>query len=498
MTRGVHWFRSDLRLRDNAAIDALAARCDEVAFAFVLDPRLLAAAPPDAPRVRFLLDGVERLERELARRGHALHVLRGEPVRELDRFLARARPEWLSFARATTPYGASRDARVRARAERAGVRVLAPKDAVVFGADELRTKSGGLYQVFGPYQRAWLARLAEEGLGAPCATRLPRPCAVRDARAGTLAAGLARAERRGGAAASAADERASIPVAGEAAARRRLEAFVERGLLRYATARDLPAVDGTSRLSPHLRFGAVSARDCIRAATDAAACDARLREGAARWVGELCWRDFYAAQLEEHPRIARGSFRADFDALEWDGDDALFARWRDGRTGFPIVDAGMRQLAATGWMHNRVRMIVASFLTKDLGIDWRRGERLFFERLVDGDPASNNGGWQWSASTGTDPQPYFRIFNPTSQGRRFDPDGDYVRRFVPELARLDAREIHAPDADARAACDYPAPCVDHAEARERALARYRRAIGRAPGAGATRAKPARRRAKARR
>lgn len=465
MTRGIHWFRSDLRLRDNAALAALASRCDEVAFVFVLDPRLLVGPRDDRPRSRFLADCLERLGGDLARRGHALRILRGDPSKEIARVLDSARPDWISFARSTTPYGAQRDARVRALAERRGVRVLDSKDSVVFEAPELRTKSGGLFQVFGPYQRSWLARLAEQSLGAAAPLRLPAPAPLR----------TPPSAERANLPAPAATAAYELPTGGEAAARRRLDRFVERGLAGYASARDVPAVDGTSRLSPYLRFGAISVRECIRSATDAALDDPRRRAGAARWISELCWRDFYAAQLEEHPRIARASFRSELDSIRWDDDESLFGLWRDGRTGYPIVDAGMRQLARTGWMHNRVRMITASFLTKDLGIDWRRGEALFFERLVDGDPASNNGGWQWCASTGTDPQPYFRIFNPASQSLRFDPQGDYIRRWVPELAGVESRAIHAPHASGAAPRDYPAPCVDHASARVRALARYRRA-----------------------
>jgi deoxyribodipyrimidine photo-lyase len=201
----------------------------------------------------------------------------------------------------------------------------------------------------------------------------------------------------------------------------------------YAEARDLPALDGTSRLSPYLRFGALCVRECFYAASEASAADVRLARGVARWQDELVWREFYAAILEAHPRVANESFQRIYDRIDWSDDDAAFAAWREGRTGFPIVDAGMRQLAQTAWMHNRVRMLAASFRVKDLGIDWRRGERFFFQRLVDGDPGSNNGGWQWSASTGTDAAPWFRIFNPLVQAKRFDPDGAYVRRWVPEL-----------------------------------------------------------------
>ena len=235
----------------------------------------------------------------------------------------------------------------------------------------------------------------------------------------------------------------------------------------------MPAQDATSRLSPYLRFGAISIRACFREAREAAADDVRAARGIGKWLDELVWREFYAAILASFPHVLRGAFRREYDGVRWDDDPRGFGAWCEGRTGYPFVDAGMRQLRETGWMHNRVRMVVASFLAKDLLIDWRRGERFFLQRLVDGDPASNDGGWQWAASTGTDAQPYFRIFNPVAQGLRFDPDGVYVRRYVPELARLAGAAAHAPWKSPGAAADYPAPIVDHAERREEALARYR-------------------------
>jgi deoxyribodipyrimidine photo-lyase len=216
-------------------------------------------------------------------------------------------------------------------------------------------------------------------------------------------------------------------------------------------------------------------RECLALAREAAAAEPRLARGVQKWMDELVWREFYAGILEEEPRVLREAWREALRDVEWDDDDDAFAAWRQGRTGLPMVDAAMRQLAATGWVHNRARMIAASFLVKDLLIDWRRGERWFFQRLVDADPASNNGGWQWSAGTGSDAAPYFRVLNPVSQGERYDPDGAYVRRFVPELRGLPGRLVHRPWEARLAAPGYPAPIVDHAERREEVLARYRRA-----------------------
>jgi deoxyribodipyrimidine photo-lyase len=256
----------------------------------------------------------------------------------------------------------------------------------------------------------------------------------------------------------------------------------------YRDARDRPDLDATSRLSPYLRVGAISIRACWRAALNAAERarergDDRLARGAATWRGELAWREFFAHVLAAHPRLATEGFRREYDAIAWaDGEEAdeALAAWRDGRTGFPFVDAGMRQLAATGWMHNRARLATASFLVKDAGVDWRRGASVFAERLLDADVQQNDGNWQWVAGIGTDAAPYFRIFNPTLQAKRFDPSGTFIRRWVPELADVDDAHVHEPWRAPKPPRGYPEPILDHAEARQRTLARYR-AIGGAGG-----------------
>jgi deoxyribodipyrimidine photo-lyase len=269
----------------------------------------------------------------------------------------------------------------------------------------------------------------------------------------------------------------ALPTGGEAAAHQRLAWFLERAIAQYARVRDRPDVDGTSRLSPSLRFGAISPRQCVRAALALAARQRGSAAGAHKWVDELIWREFYLAVMAEHPRVLGGAFRRELTRVRWNDDPAGLRAWREGRTGYPFVDAAMRQLVHTGWMHNRARMIVASFLTKDLLVDWRLGERVFMHHLIDGEPASNNGGWQWSASTGTDAQPYFRIFNPVLQGAKFDPEGAYVRRYVPELRAVPLRYIHRPWDAPTPPREYPPPIVDHAERRVLAVARYDAARG---------------------
>ncbi len=280
---------------------------------------------------------------------------------------------------------------------------------------------------------------------------------------------------------------AGVPfLPGEGEAKRRLGAFVggeTAPVFDYGQKRDLPAEDATAQLSPYLRFGMISARLAAVGAYEAIARapTATAQKGAEVWLNELIWREFYIGILHHFPHVQQGSFRPAYDQIQWRNDPAEFAAWCAGRTGYPLVDAAMRQLAATGWMHNRTRMVVASFLVKDLLIDWRWGEGWFMQQLVDGDPAANNGGWQWTAGTGTDAAPYFRVFNPVAQGQKFDPTGAYVRRWAPELQQAPAQFIHAPwemprSEQLKARCvigvDYPAPIVDHAFARERVLMAY--------------------------
>jgi deoxyribodipyrimidine photo-lyase len=381
----------------------------------------------------------------------------------VPRFAAGIGATRVIVSRDYAPYGRSRDGAVRAALERTAIGFEAHPGQLVNEPEIVRRADGGGFSVFGPFHRTWSRLGLREALDAPGSIRgvgrARRPVADRLDPSVALADIEPTADRR------------LLPEPGEAAARGRLARWAgSEALARYADDRDRLDRDGTSRLSQDLRWGLLSPVEVLERC-------AGPGEGRARFATELAWRDFYAHLMEREPRIARSSFRAELDALPWRSDQADTAAWRAGRTGFPVVDAAMRQLVATGWMHNRARMIAASFLTKDLLADWRIGEGFFMEHLVDGDPASNNGGWQWAASTGTDPQPYFRVFNPALQGRRHDPDGDYVRHWVPELRAVSADEIHDPSAATRASCGYPPPIVDHAEARLRAIAAYVEASG---------------------
>ena len=457
------WFRRDLRDFDHAALAAALSAHARVHCAFVFDTEILESLRSRADRrVTFLWDSVRELQAALAARGGGLHVPHGRARDEIPR-LAKALGVGAVYAnRDYEPQAIARDAEVAARLREEGIDFRTRKDQVIFELDEVRTRSGGPFSVFTPYKRAWLAKLAPRHV-APHKTAHRARC---------LAAGPAAAMPS---LAALGFERAEPARAGGMAAGARLWAEFRKRLADYEAKRDFPAVAGTSRLSAHLRFGTVSIREPVRHART------RRGAGAEAWLAELVWREFYFAILAARPDVVEHAYRREYDALAWDGDATVWRAWCEGRTGYPLVDAAMRELNAEGTMHNRLRMVSAAFLVKDLGIDWRRGERYFAEKLLDYDLAANNGGWQWSASTGCDAQPWFRIFNPVTQSRRFDPDGAYIRRWVPELARVAERHVHAPWEMApreqqAAGCivgrHYPAPIVRHDDARRRTLARY--------------------------
>lgn len=462
--RTIAWFRRDLRLTDNRMLEAATRGVDRVWPVFVADPDLLDAHSAATARVAWFEANVRSLDERLREHGSGLTVLRGRPEEVLRRFAAEVGAGIVHAAADEDPAAIARDERVAAAVD---LRLV--DDQRIVPPDELRTGSGGPYTVYTPFRRALEARIDT----APDAAT-----GRREADLSRLAPAPARAVDSlvfGGV-----EPPYELPEPGEQAATDRLRAFLRAGIAGYRDERDRPDLDATSGLSPYLRVGAISVRACWRAALNAAERarergDRHLTEGAATWRGELAWREFFAHVLAAHPRIATESFRAEYDTVEWadgaEADEAL-AAWRDGRTGFPFVDAGMRQLAATGWMHNRARLVTASFLVKDAGIDWRRGASVFAERLLDADVQQNHGNWQWVAGVGTDAAPYFRIFNPTLQGRKFDPDGAYIRRWIPELADFDPAHIHEPWLVQSPSPAYPAPILDHAEARQRTLARY--------------------------
>ncbi len=447
--RAVVWFRRDLRLDDNPAWAAAATTHREIVPLFVLDPQLLAAAGPF--RRRQLLADLADLDRCLHAEGGALRVVTGAAEQVVPAEAARLGAALVAWNADVSPFARRRDTAVARALTAAGVATSTWWGGLVHEPGSVRTGAGTLSQVFTPFWRTWAHTSRTPWPDEPA-----EPTAILAAPADPMPAPDAPAPYPGGATA-ALDRLLS------------LDAVVDA----YLDTRDIPGVDGTTQLSAALRFGTVSPRRVVDVL-------GTHTPGRAAVVRQLAWRDWYAHTTWEHPRIAQAAIRPAYDRIAWRDDPAGFRAWCEGRTGYPIVDAGMRQLATTGWMHNRVRMITASFLVKDLLIDWRLGERWFRTLLVDGEVAQNAGNWQWVAGTGPDAAPYFRIFNPTAQGKKFDPQGTYVRRWVPELAALDSRHVHEPwlAGGLFGAPDYPAPIVDHAAARERCLAAYAVARGR--------------------
>ncbi len=464
------WFRRDLRDRDNAGLYYALRSAQRVYCAFVFDREILDALPSKADRrVEFIHDSLGELARSLEKAGGALWVLHGE-ARSAVPALAQQLGVDAVFANGDyEPAATDRDAEVERALAAAGRRFHRAKDQAIFEKDEILTQAGKPFVVFTPYRNAWLAKVEDFYLQAypveKHTSALARPPEL-PRRPSLEQLGFERTNL------------GDFPVAtGMSGARVLLGDFAAR-MEHYRAARDFPAVKGVSYLSVHNRFGTISIRELARTAR------AQAGEGAATWLSELVWRDFYFQVLWHHPRVAREAFQARYAGLEWPNDEELFEAWCAGRTGYPLVDAAMRQINTTGFMHNRLRMVVASFLTKDLLVDWRRGERYFAHNLNDFDLAANNGGWQWAASTGCDAQPYFRIFNPVAQSQKFDPEGKFIRRYLPELGKVPDKFIHAPwtmpsftqqEAGCLIGRHYPAPIVDHAVQRVKALALFGRA-----------------------
>ena len=466
----VVWFRRDLRLHDHPALTDARSRSGQIAPLVVIDPALLHGRFASPNRAWLYLGSVGALRRSLEGVGGRLFVRIGDPVTVVPEFVAEVGASEVLVSRDYTPYGRRRDTSVAAILHAQGVGLHAKRGVLIREPEDIVAGGGGAYTVFGPYERRWRASPMRDVLAPPTAVRSV------DGDDGTIPELSTLGVERPTA------DHPALPEPGERAARARLEAWLAAGAGHgpgsYHRTRDaLDDGHATSRLSADLRFGTLSP---VEVATRAMGADGG-GDGSRRFVTELAWRDFYAHALWHAPRTAREPLDERYRDLAYERDEEGLAAWREGRTGYPIVDAGMRQLGATGWLPNRARMIVASFLTKDLLIDWRAGERVFMERLIDGDPASNVGNWQWVASIGTDSRSFVRVFNPVTQAKRFDPDGDYVRRWLPELAQVPAARIHEPwtmttaeqeSARCRMGIDYPAPIVNHAAARVRALARY--------------------------
>mgnify|MGYP003387223130 CR=1 FL=1 len=436
-TPALCWLRRDLRLHDHAALSAALERHEDVHLVFCFDTQILSKLKDkEDRRLTFIIESLEELETELQKRGSSLHILHGDPVVEIPRLAATLKCSEVYANRDYEPYAKKRDEAVAKK-----VTLHHFKDAVVFEQGEVLNGSNEVYKVFTPYKNRWLLKLAEQDHMLPNHSVKLKTLAQWENQRSILKhdwhreCGFTRTP--------------AVLTGGTSEARRHLKSFKTR-IQNYEEGRNTPSIDGTSNLSAYIRHGCLSIRDMVRASLES------NDKGSQVWLSELVWRDFYQVILDHFPHVEKNSFKPQYDAIKWRGKEAWFVAWCEGRTGFPIVDASMRCLNQTGMMHNRLRMVVASFLCKTLLIDWRRGERYFAEKLLDYDLAANSGGWQWSSSSGCDAQPYFRIFNPYSQTEKFDPEAVFIRAWIPELDDP----------------SYPSPIVSYEKMRKEALDMY--------------------------
>ena len=460
--RALCWIRRDLRLNDHAPLAEATSLAKECAVAFVFDDGLLGRLERDNRQVTFMHRSLSELDGRLHERGSKLLVGRGDPVAEVLRLAQTLKADVVVWGKDYEPIAIERDSRVAKELKAVGIEGRPVKDIVALEPGEVLNGDGKPFRVFTPYSRAWREQFENSRDAADHESQLdkliPSESLPPSADWGFETLGF---------------EQVPLWVkAGEDAARERLKEFLSR-IEDYGVSRDFPASEGTSKLSVDLRFGTISVRELFRSAL------ARGGAGAEKWVSELIWREFYQDIVFHFPEVVNEPFQPEYRPLKWPGAEHQWELWRDGMTGYPIIDAAMRCLNRTGYMHNRLRMVTASFLTKDQLIDYREGEAWFARQLLDHELASNNGGWQWAASVGCDPQPYFRIFNPILQSRKFDPKGEFIRRWVPEIGPLSNQAIHAPweagaleleEVGVRLGRDYPLPCVDHAEQRKKAIA----------------------------
>lgn len=464
----IHWFRRDLRLHDNLALHAAFDSGKPVIPLFILDPAIAKSSRAGTPRMAFLYRALQSLDATLQHYGSRLIIRVGEPAKILISLVEETRAAALYFNRDYSPYAEKRDAQIT---HVLTIPVHSFEDAVLMPPGSVLTGSGEPYTVFTPFRKNWNTHTK-----LPISERLLHSALFHPL-----------VDIHGSDAASLEiSDTISIPPASETQAQKLLADFIRHDINQYDETRNWLPINpfaatrptGTSYLSPYFRFGLLSPRQAYHAARNAwkAAHNKQARESIETWVSELTWREFYMHILHFFPYVLERDFKDTYASLEWQHNPSHLQAWREGMTGYPIVDAPMRQLNAIGWMPNRARMIAASFLTKDLLIHWREGEIYFMQKLLDGDPAANNGGWQWAAGTGTDAQPYFRIFNPVSQSEKFAAP-DYLRYWLPELRDVPDQFIHAPWTMPQPPRNYPAPIVNHAEAREQALAAFKRARG---------------------
>ncbi|WP_375169806.1 deoxyribodipyrimidine photo-lyase [Marinobacter sp.] len=456
------WFRNDLRVADNAALTAACKADDPVHACFVVTPEQWQEHDWSPARVQFVIAHANALAEDLAKLGIPMTFLQARRFDDsLEPLTQLCRDQNIARVHFNEEYGVNerrRDKALKQKLDDLDIETCKYRDQTVAPVGDILTQQGEPYSVFTPFSRRWRSWVDETQ-----PTAFPIPKAIADpVKPGRLDE-IPDAFR---------DAPPALVETGEDAAHHQLEAFLSERAGAYKDDRDFPALDGTSQLSPYLANGVLSGRQCLLAARQAQGMGGN-QDGLTTWISEIAWRDFYVNILYHYPRVSmHRAFKPETEALAWNPPGEQFEAWKEGRTGIPIVDAAMRQLNETGWMHNRLRMITAMFLTKNLFIDWRLGEAYFMSKLVDGYLASNNGGWQWSASTGTDAAPYFRVFNPVTQSERFDPKGEFVRHWVPELAKLDNKRIHDPSKGGVIPGGYPRPIVDLKESRKEAIAKF--------------------------
>jgi deoxyribodipyrimidine photo-lyase len=459
----IHWFRRDLRLTDNTALNAAAKSSEQVVPVYIASRWEKKHRWTGSNRQSFLCGSLESLSRNLCSVGSQLIIREGRAVEALEKLVTETQAEAIFYNRDPDPFGRSVEEELKKTAARLGIEIHEFKDVAIHEQNEVLTGAGQSFRVFTPYSKAW--------------EKLPKPPVggrIKNLSTPEVASielpGLSRWELPPAA--------GGVVEPGEKAARERMREFLDKGLARYGANRDIPFGRHTSRLSQDLRFGLISIRELHQACLQKAdSLDAAGRGSAMKYIAELVWREFYMQILWKYPEVLEHEFNPKYRGMKWPGTMANFEKWKNGETGFPIVDAAMRELRETGFMHNRTRMIAAMFLTKDLHLDWRLGEQYFMQTLVDGEIASNNGGWQWSAGTGADAAPYFRIQNPWSQTKRFDPEAAYIKKWVPELRDVPPEKLmDAPPPGVRVAKNYPPPVVDHSTARDITLDLFKAAL----------------------
>ncbi len=448
-SRAIHWFRRDLRLTDNTSLREAQARADEVIPLYILSDWTQDHLWTGEKRQKFLCECLSSLSANFAHLGAALIIRQGEAVSELLKLVEESGAEAIFLNEDVDPFGQAIEAKLK---QKSPVPVFSHQDAALHGVSEVLKGDGTPYRVYTPFSKRWLPLKKAKAEGSPKSFKSPTN--IPSLPLPSLATwGLESSSCE------------TLP-GGEKAARARLKEALSNRISDYDGTRDIPSLPGTSRLSQDLRWGTLSVRELYQKAQHC---------GSEQYLKELAWREFYFQILHHFPDVLELEFNADWRGLPWDEPAEQFEAWKSGQTGFPIIDAGIRELLQSGFMHNRVRMIVAMFLTKDLHLDWRLGEQFFAQHLLDGEIASNNGGWQWSAGTGADAAPYFRIQNPWAQTKRFDPQGIYIKRWVPELAEIDPKLFLAPPPEGQAlAKGYPSPIVDHGDERKRTLAIFKK------------------------